>query len=45
MSDKESLAKYIEIRPQEFDPHRIIAYLDALDKRFIRAEIDYDNVK
>ena len=38
-------AKYIQIRPQSFDPHKIISYLDALDKRFVRAEIDYDEVK
>ena len=45
MSEEDKLAKYIEIRPTEFDPHRIIAYLDALDKRFVKAEINYDNVK
>ena len=39
------LAKYITMRPQSFDPHRIIAYLDALDKRFIKSEIDHDEVK
>lgn len=39
------LAKYITMRPQSFDPHRIIAYLDALDKRFVKSEIDYDEVK
>ena len=39
------LAKYITMRPQSFDPHKIIAYLDALDKRFIKSEIDYDEVK
>ena len=38
-------AKYIQIRPQSFDPHKIISYLDALDKRFVRSEIDYDEVK
>ncbi len=37
--------KYIQIRPQSFDPHKIILYLDALDKRFVRSEIDYDEVK
>ena len=45
MSEEDKLAKYIEIRPQEFNPHKIIAYLDALDKRFVKAEINYDNVK
>lgn len=39
------LAKYITMRPQSFDPHRIIAYLDALDKRLVKSEIDYDEVK
>jgi Na+-translocating ferredoxin:NAD+ oxidoreductase RnfG subunit len=39
------LAKYITMRPQSFDPHKILAYLDALDKRFIKSEIDYDEVK
>lgn len=38
-------AKYIEIRPKTFDPHRIIAYVDALDKRLVKAEIAYDEVK
>ena len=42
MSD---LAKYIEVRPKTFDPHKILAYLDALDKRLIKAEIDYDEIK
>jgi len=37
--------KYIQIRPQSFDPHRILAYVDALDKRLINAEIEYDEVK
>tara|TARA_X000001036_G_C20571334_1_gene762765 strand:+ start:673 stop:1047 length:375 start_codon:yes stop_codon:yes gene_type:complete len=37
--------KYIQIRPQSFDPYKIISYLDALDKRLIRSEIDYDEVK
>ena len=45
MAEKESLAKYIEVRPRNFDPYTIIAYLDVLDKKIIRAEIDYDNVK
>ena len=45
MQEEDKLAKYIEIRPTEFDPHKIIAYLDALDKRFVKAEINYDNVK
>ena len=40
-----SKAKYIEIRPKTFDPHRILAYLDALDKHFVKAEIEYDEVK
>jgi hypothetical protein len=40
-----STAKYIEIRPKTFDPHRILAYLDALDKHFVKAEIEYDEVK
>jgi hypothetical protein len=44
MSDQE-LAKFIQVRPMEYDPHRIIAYIDALDKRCIKAEIEYDNVK
>ena len=43
MSDE--LAKYITIRPQSFEPNRIMAYLDALDKKYVNAEIDYDNVK
>jgi len=42
MSD---LAKYIEIRPKTFDPHRILAYLDALDKKLVKAELDYDEIK
>ena len=42
---KETLPKYIEIRPKAFDPHRIVAYLDALDKRLVKAEINYDEVK
>jgi len=37
--------KYIEIRPKSFDPHRIVAYVDALDKRLVKAEIEYDQVK
>ena len=37
--------KYIEIRPKTFDPHKIIAYVDALDKRLVKAEISYDEVK
>jgi Na+-translocating ferredoxin:NAD+ oxidoreductase RnfG subunit len=37
--------KYIEIRPKTFDPHRILAYVDALDKRLVKAEIEYDEVK
>ena len=37
--------KYMQIRPQSFDPHRILAYVDALDKRLINAEIEYDEVK
>lgn len=37
--------KYIEIRPKTFDPHRILAYVDALDKRLVKAEIAYDEVK
>ena len=37
--------KYIEIRPKSFDPHRILAYVDALDKRLVKAEIEYDEVK
>lgn len=40
-----SEAKYIEIRPQVFDPHSILAYLDALDKRSINAELEYDEIK
>ena len=42
MSDE---PKYIEIRPKTFDPHRILAYVDALDKRLVKAEIEYDEVK
>lgn len=38
-------AKYIQIRPTVFEPHRILAYVDALDKRLINAEIEYDEVK
>lgn len=45
MAEDKSLAKYIMLRPTDFDPHRIIAYLDALDKKLINAEIEYDNVK
>jgi hypothetical protein len=37
--------KYIEIRPKSFDSHRILAYVDALDKRLVKAEIEYDEVK
>lgn len=36
MSEEDKLAKYIEIRPTEFDPHRIIAYLDALIKDLLK---------
>lgn len=42
MSDE---PKYIEIRPKSFDPHRILAYVDALDKRLVKAELEYDEVK
>ena len=42
MSD---LAKYIELRPKSFDPHKILAYLDALDKKLIKAEMSYDEAK
>lgn len=45
MSDEVVLAKYIERRPTVFDPHQILGYLDALDKRLVRAEINYDEVK
>jgi Na+-translocating ferredoxin:NAD+ oxidoreductase RnfG subunit len=38
-------AKYVEIRPKSFDPHKILAYVDALDKRLVKAEIEYDEVK
>ena len=33
--------KYIEMRPKSFDSHKIISYIDILDKRLVRAEIDY----
>mgnify|MGYP003136111204 CR=1 FL=1 len=42
MSD---LAKYIEKRPMSFDPHAILGFLDALDKKLIRAELEFDEVK
>jgi len=45
MSDKVVLAKYIEHRPTVFDPHQILNYLDFLDKRLVKAEIEYDEVK
>jgi regulator of replication initiation timing len=37
--------KYIEMRPKSFDSHKIISYIDILDKRLVRAEIEYDEVK
>ena len=45
MSDKVVLAKYIEHRPTVFDPHQSLSYLDFLDKRLVKAEIEYDEVK
>ena len=45
MSEKVVLAKYIEHRPTVFDPHQILSYLDVLDKRLVKAEINYDEVK
>ena len=45
MAEKDSLPNYIKLRPTEFDPNKILIYLDTLDKRSIDAEIAYDEAK
>ena len=45
MSENDSLPNYIKLRPTEFDPNKILIYLDTLDKRSIDAETEYDEAK
>ena len=45
MAEKDSLPNYIKLRPTEFDPNKILIYIDTLDKRSIDAEIAYDEAK
>ena len=45
MADYDSLPNYIKLRPLEFDPHKILIYLDTLDKKSIDFEIEYDEAK
>ena len=45
MTEKDSLPNYIKLRPLEFDPHKILIYLDTLDKISIDAETEYDEAK
>ena len=45
MTEKDSLPNYIRLRPTEFDPNKILIYIDTLDKRSIDAEIEYDQAK
>ena len=45
MAEKDSLPNYIKLRPTEFDPNKILIYIDTLDKRSIDAEIEYDEAK
>ena len=45
MAEKDSLPNYIKLRPTEFDPNKILIYIDTLDKRSIDAEIEYDYAK
>ena len=45
MTEKDSLPNYIKLRPMEFDPHKILIYVDTLDKKSIDAEIGYDEAK
>ena len=45
MAEKVSLPNYIKLRPTEFDPNKILIYIDTLDKRSIDAEIEYDEAK
>ena len=45
MAEKDSLPNYIKLRPTEFDPNKILIYIDTLDKRSVDAEIEYDEAK
>ena len=45
MTEKDSLPNYIKLRPTEFDPNKILIYIDTLDKRSVNAEIEYDEAK
>ena len=45
MAEKDSLPNYIKLRPTEFDPNKILIYIDTLDKRSIDAEIEYERYK
>ena len=45
MAEKDSLPNYIKLRPTEFDPNKILIYIDTLDKRSIDAEIEYVEAK
>ena len=45
MAEKDSLPNYIKLRPTEFEPNKILIYIDTLDKRSIDAEIEYDEAK
>ncbi len=45
MTEKDSLPNYIKLRPMEFDPHKILIYVDTLDKKSIDFEIEYDEAK
>ena len=37
--------KYIDLAPKEFDARVILVYLNAMDTKLVKAEIEYDNVK
>ena len=45
MAEKDSLPNYIKLRPTEFDPNKILIYIDTLDKKSVNAEIEYDEAK
>ena len=45
MAEKDSLPNYIKLSPTEFDPNKILIYIDTLDKRSNDAEIEYDEAK
>ena len=45
MTEKDSLPNYIKLRPMEFEPNKILIYIDTLDKRSIDAEIEFDEAK